>query len=155
MRRKTGFTLVELLIVVAVIGILAAIAIPSYRDYITRGKITEATGNLSDLRVKMEQYYMDNRRYSSTTAGGTCGITGGNSPTVSNQKYFTYACASSSANSAGDQAYTLTATGVAAQGMSGFAYTVNQANTKATTGVGSGWSGSGSSCWVVKKDGSC
>lgn len=155
MRRNSGFTLVELLIVVAIIGILAAIAVPSYRDYITRGKITEATGNLADLRVKMEQYYMDNRRYSSTTGGGTCGITGGNSPTVANQKYFTYTCASSAANTAGDQNYTLTATGVAAQGMTNFVYTINHANTKGTTTVGTGWSGAGSACWVVKKDGSC
>ena len=70
-------------------------------------------GQLADLRVKMEQYYMDNRRYSTTTGGGTCGIPGGNSPTTPGTKYFTFTCASTAANAAGDQQYTLTATGVA------------------------------------------
>ena len=49
---------------------------------------------LGDLRVKMEQYYQDNRRYSTTTGGGTCGIPGGNTPTVVNARYFTFTCAS-------------------------------------------------------------
>jgi type IV pilus assembly protein PilE len=155
MRRERGFTLLELMIVVAVVGILAAIAVPSYREYITRSKITEATSQLSDLRIKMEQYFMDNRRYSTTTGGGTCGIPGGNTPTTSGTQYFTYTCASSNANAAGDQQFTITATGVSAKGMSGFVYTINHANTRGTTTVGSGWSGAGSSCWVVKKDGSC
>jgi hypothetical protein len=39
--------------------------------------------------------------------------------------------------------------------MNGFRYTVNQANSRQTTGLPSGWSGSGSPCWVIRKDGSC
>ena len=153
--RNAGFSLLELMIVVAVIGILAAIALPSYNEYVTRSKIQEAASNLSDIRTKMEAYYMDNRRYSSTTGGGTCGIAGGNTPTVTSSKFFTYTCASSAANAAGDQAYTITATGVATQGMNGFAFTINQANTKVTTGVGTGWTIPASNCWVQKKNGSC
>lgn len=153
--RNAGFSLLELMIVVAVIGILSAIALPSYNEYVTRGKIQEATAALSDMRTKMEAYYMDNRRYSSTAGGGTCGIPGGNTPTVAASKYFTYACASSSANASGDQAYTLTATGVAAQGMNGFVLTIDQSNTKRTTGVGTGWTVPASNCWVQKKNGSC
>ncbi len=155
MHRNAGFSLLELMIVVAVIGILAAIALPSYNEYITRSKIQEATAALSDMRTKMEAFYMDNRRYSSTTGGGTCGIPGGNTPTVSGAKYFTFACASSAANAAGDQAYTITATGVANQGMNGFVLTIDQANTKATTGVGTGWIVPATNCWVQKKNGSC
>ena len=155
MHRNTGFSLLELMIVVAVIGILAAIALPSYNEYITRSKIQEATAALSDMRTKLEAYYMDNRRYSSTTGGGTCGLTGGNAPTVSASKYFTYVCASSGANAAGDQAYTLTATGVTTQGMTGFVLTIDQSNTKATTGVGTGWTVPSSNCWVQKKSGAC
>ncbi|MGH8766003.1 MAG: type IV pilin protein, partial [Burkholderiales bacterium] len=118
MRRYQGFTLIELMIVVAIVALLAAYAIPQYNDYVTRGKLQEAYANLAALRVKMEQFYQDNRMYSSAVGGGTCGITGGNTPTVSNAKYFTYACASGGLSAGkGDQTYLLTATGTtAAQG---------------------------------------
>lgn len=155
-----GFTLIELMITVAIVAIIASVALPSYTDYITRSKLTEAQGNLADLRVKMEQYYMDNRRYSATTATGTCGIPGNNTPTVSNAKYFTYACASSSVNAAGDQQYTLTAAGVATQGLDGIAFTINHANTRATTVTAStdmaskGYAGN-AGCWVTRKPSQC
>jgi type IV pilus assembly protein PilE len=61
--RSRGFTLIELMITVVVIGILAAVAYPSYTDYIRRGKISQATSELSAMRVRLEQYYQDNRNY--------------------------------------------------------------------------------------------
>jgi type IV pilus assembly protein PilE len=154
MRRNQGFTLIELMVVVGIVGILAAYAIPQYNDYVTRGKLQEAYGNLSALRVKMEQFYQDNRMYSSAVGGGTCGITGGNSPTVQNAKYFTYACASGGLSTGkGDQTYTLTATGTTAA--PGFIFKIDYQNTKTTTGVGSGWHVPSGNCWALRKDGSC
>jgi len=88
MRFTRGFTLIELMITVVIVAVIAAVAVPNYTDYVTRSKFTEAHGQLADLRVKMEQYYMDNRRYSSDVAGATCGL--GNTITVSGTKYFTY-----------------------------------------------------------------
>ena len=102
--RSRGFTLIEVMITVVIVAVLAAIALPNYTDYITRSKFAEAQGALADLRVKMEQYYQDNRRYSTTTGGGTCGIPGGNTPTVQGARYFTYVCASTNPNAAGDPA---------------------------------------------------
>ena len=158
MHRTQGFTLIELMITVAVIAIIAAIAVPNYTDYVTRSKFSEAQGQLADLRVKMEQYYMDNRRYSTTTGGGTCGIPGGNTPTTQGTRYFTYTCASTNPNAAGDQQYTLTASGVAGQGLDGIAFTLNHANARATTVSGvmatKGYAAN-TTCWVLKKSGQC
>ena len=138
MRNNKGFTLIEVMIVVVIIGILAAVALPSYSDYVTRGKIPGAVSGLADMQVKMEQYYQDNRTY--TSGGAACGAA---LPTA---KEFTFTCTASAS------AYTVTATGTGA--MTGFVYTVDQANVRATTGVLSGWT-SNATCWVTKKDGSC
>ena len=66
-----GFTLIELMVVIVVIGILAGIGFPAYQDYVKRGKITEAISSLSDMSVKMEQYFQDNRTYAGACAAGT------------------------------------------------------------------------------------
>jgi len=160
MRQARGFTLIELMIVVAVVAVLAAIAVPNYTDYITRSKFAEATSTLGNLRIKLEQYYQDNRRYSTTTGGGTCGLPGGNTPTVGDAKYFTYACASTNpaASPAGDQRYVITATGIG--GLAGLTFTINESNTKATGVVsGSAIATSGytanAACWIVKKPAQC
>jgi len=161
MQHTKGFTLIELMVTVTVIAILAAIALPSYNDYVLRSKFTEATGNLADLRVKMEQSYSDNRRYNDPVAGvGTCGIVGGNAPAAANAQYFTYTCASTNPNGIGDQQYVLTATGVAAQSLGGISFTVDQANTKATVvAAGSAMANKGyasnAACWVRKKPSAC
>lgn len=151
-RKQRGFTLIEVMIVVAILGILATVALPSYRDYITRGKIVEATSKLADLRVKLEQFYQDNRNYGT---GGTCGNDGGVTrvpmPTNPDVKYFSYSCVTTG------QAYTITATGAPGEGMTGFTYTINESNIRRTTSLPSGWSGASatSTCWIAKKDGTC
>jgi len=143
MKLARGFTLVELLIVVAIIGIIAAIAVPQYGDYVTRSKLTEATATLSEHRVKMEQFFQDNRTYVNACAAGSIAAT----PTG---RYFTYACSNETTTT-----YTITATGVAAQGMNGFVFTINQANARGTTSVGTGWAGAGMTCWITNKAGGC
>ena len=82
-----GFSLIELMIVVAVVAILSAVAIPSYRDYTIRAQLIEATNALSDTRVRMEQFYADNRTY----GAGACGVA---MPVL---ERFTLACATTAA----------------------------------------------------------
>jgi type IV pilus assembly protein PilE len=138
-----GFTLIEVMIVVAIIAILATIALPSYSDYVKRGKITEATTALSDMRTRYEQYFLDKRTY----VGG-CALFGAS--VAAQAKTFTVDC------SVGETAiaYAPTATGKASEGMSGFAYAIDQANTRTSTITASGW-GNQACGWVTRKDGSC
>jgi type IV pilus assembly protein PilE len=62
-RRMAGITLLELMIVVVVIGILGMIALPSYRQYVTRAQRTEAKAALLQLATSQERYYLANRTY--------------------------------------------------------------------------------------------
>jgi len=133
-----GFTLIELLIVVVIIGLLSIIAIPSYNNYVRRGKLIEGQAALSDYRVKIEQYYQDNRNYGA--AGGACGAT---APT---SKYFTLSCTAATA-----QTFTATAASAAGQGLGAagdYTYTINELNAKATTKFDG--AGVAKACWLVK-----
>lgn len=140
LKTVTGFTLIELMIVVALVGILLTIAVPSYQDYVRRGKIGEATSELAAFRARQEQFFQDNRTY--VSGGTTCG---GALPVA---KYFTYTCAGTATT------YTGTAAGIATQGMNGFTFTINQANARQTTAF-PGASGLPRNCWIYKKDESC
>jgi type IV pilus assembly protein PilE len=140
-----GFTLIELMIAVAVVAILSAIAYPSYTQYTIRGKITEATSSLSDLRLRAEKYFADNRTYQAIPVSGT---NAGFNQAVNGARYFTYACTAPTATT-----FTCTATGTAGD-LSGFTYTINQSNTRASAFTQSGWNTS-TTCWVLKKGESC
>jgi type IV pilus assembly protein PilE len=143
--REAGFTIIEVMIVVVIIAVLGAVALPAYNDYILRSRLAEAYANLGELSTKLEQYYQDNRTYAGAcTASGTVA----NLPTAANSKYFTISC----------PVATLTATGFVVQAVgnaanvAGFTFTIDQTGLKQTTAVpaGSGYSTS-TTCWVRRK----
>ena len=144
MKKEAGFTLIEVMIAVAIVAILAAIALPSYNDYVLRGKLGEAYSNLASLSTQMEQFFQDNRTYVGAPA---CAA-----PATKN---FTYACNPAPTLTT----YTLRATGLAGTSAAAFQFSVDQTGGKSTAFVGSapsGWTAPApNNCWVTKRGGQC
>lgn len=145
---REGFTLIEVMIVVAIVAILAALALPSYRDYVLRGQMVDATNSLSVGRANMERYFQDNRTYEAV------GLI--NPPCASaipvaqrTQGSFVLTCEAPTAT-----AYTLTATGSGTTAAFTFTVTeLDQRTTVVATGGPSGWNSG--ACWAVKKGQVC
>ncbi|NHQ85710.1 prepilin-type N-terminal cleavage/methylation domain-containing protein [Iodobacter sp. HSC-16F04] len=139
MRNPHGFTLIEVMVTIAIVGILAAIAIPQYTDYVTRSRLVEAQSKLSDTRVRLEQFFVNNRTY----VGFTC-----TQAAVGNEN-FGITCTTQTANT-----FTITATGT--NKMTGFSFTLDDLNQKTSAITAAGWSNpSPNNCWVSRKPNIC
>jgi len=112
MRNKiNGFTLIELMITIAILGIVAAIAIPAYTGYIATARMAEATNNIAALKLAEEEYYLENNKYFydttddndnlATASGNLWSASKGEGGTVN----FTYTVSGT------NPSYTITATG--------------------------------------------
>ena len=131
LRNSRGFTLVEVMVVVAIVAILVSVGLPAYNDYVRRARAADAFGGLASWAMRLEQFYLDNRNYG---AGG-CGIA---APVVNN---YTMACAVTG----GGQGFTLTATGqISNEGT----YTLSEGNQKTTTMFKG--SSTSKTCWLLK-----
>jgi len=137
----SGFTLIEVMITVAIVAILSMVAMPSYREYVKRGNVPEATSRLATKQVQMEQWFQDNRTYVGGTACSTDTTT---------SKYFDFSCSGVSATG-----FTMTAAGKGS--MAGFTYTIDQTGAKTSSfTAATGWSSpSPNNCWATKKGGLC
>jgi type IV pilus assembly protein PilE len=139
-----GFTLIEIMIVVAIAAILTAVAVPAYNEYSVRGRIPDATSGLATKQVQLEQWFQDNRTY----LGSDGNI---NLPCFNDtrNRNFDVSCANLTATT-----FTLNAVGKGS--MAGFTFTVDQANVRTTAAVPAGWAQPApNNCWVAKKGGVC
>ncbi len=127
--KARGFTLIELMIAVAIVAILMSIAVPAYREYVRRGAVADAVASLGQGRVAAEQFFLDNRTYEGM-------------PCPADTREFAMTC------DPAPTTYTITATG--SGGMATFVYTIDQAGARTTAGP---W-GSGS-CWIGRKGDTC
>jgi type IV pilus assembly protein PilE len=155
MRHQSGFTLIEMMVTVAIIAILAGIALPSYTNYITRSKIQEATTALLAARVKMEQSFQDNRAYATACVAAPTvpGLTEIQLPTL---KYFTITCPTLSNT---PPQYVIRADGTDAA-LVGLRLEINEANQHWTRTAPASWGASVAAalpkqCWVAKTSGDC
>lgn len=87
-----GFTLIEVMIVVLIVGILAAVALPSYQDSVVKSRRAEAKAALLDLQNRMERYFIDKNTYATACITGVSGCTAANSvlgSTTTENGYYT------------------------------------------------------------------
>lgn len=128
-----GFTLIELMVAIAIVAILASIALPSYNGYVQRSRVPAALDGLSAYAVRMEQRFQDAGSYANS---GNCAVA---VPTVAN---FTVTCAISG----GGTGFTATATGNGS--MAGYTYTINHQGARATTAHPKG--APATACWSTR-----
>ncbi|WP_084154453.1 type IV pilin protein [Nitrincola lacisaponensis] len=132
-RKREGFSLIELMIVVAIVAILASIAYPSYQDSITKSRRAEAQANLLELAQFMERYYTANNRYNNaaTTPPSAPVLPFDESPKDGANKYYDLSLTVITANT-----YTLTATPKGAMAGDGCGnLTLNHAGVKGRSGA--------------------
>ena len=142
MKSAKGFTLVEILIAIGIVGILSAIAIPSYNNYVIRGKLVDASTQLASARVQLEQFFQDYRSYTNSN--------GGIPPCPLPTRYFTFTCNDTPTT------YLLTASSNANQGMGNagsYQYTIDNNNNKQT--VFFNGQTLGAACWIMKQGDTC
>lgn len=141
---QIGFTLIEVMVTVAILAILSAIAIPIYTNYVARSEVQNGVQGLALARTRMEQYFLDNRSYDNA---GDCGAT---MPTEDDHPKFKVECLGDATS------YTITATGIAGTSMEGVVYTINQLNARTSNITKAGWdTGGAQPCWITRPGETC
>lgn len=130
------------MVAAVIVAIIAAVAIPQYSQYLVRGRMVEAQGQLAGLGTNLQQYYQDNRSYVGACVAGLAAA-------PADTTYFTYSCPTLAAAS-----FLVQASGKSGTSMAGLVYTLDQNGNRATTAVPTGWVTS-SSCWIRNQSGSC
>ena len=124
-KNRRGFTMIELMVVVVIVGVLASIAIPIYGKYIKNARLTEATGKIGDIVTGAKSWAIENTNASGapiwpSAAGGVVDLT--------STQCFSYAITAGGGAVATTTAFTLTATGLAGNKMAGVTVAVTIPN---------------------------
>jgi type IV pilus assembly protein PilE len=142
-----GFTLIEVMITVAIVGILAAVAIPQYRDYVKRSRLADASSGLATMRAQMERYFQDNRTYADAgTFVSPC-----NNASAAARTFGSFLISCDGTPSATQ--FKLKAEGSGP--VSGFTYSITHQDVRATDAIPSDWGATCTSKWIMKKGESC
>ena len=121
--KQSGFTLVELMIVVAIAGVLTAVAYPSYRAQVNKGYVADAQSELSNTAFDMEQAYQENRTYQDPDIADTCAVANFSTDN------FSFSCAT---NSKTTYLWTISNLSGGMGSADNYKYTINQSGTKKT-----------------------
>lgn len=143
-RLGSGFSLIEVMIALAIAAIIAVATIPSYRDHVMRSRIPEATSGLLLTGMRLEQYYQDHRSYANV-ATSACGVA------MPQPGRFAFNCTVP----ADGQSFVLSALGRGDGGMAGFGYTLNHLGAQRTTTLPADWGSAPVDCWVEKRGTAC
>jgi type IV pilus assembly protein PilE len=142
-----GFTLIELMIAVAIVGILTAVAYPAYRNYVLRAQIAQATTGMSEMGANLQRYFQDTQQYSSVSNASApqspCPST---QPATPNYGSFYVYCLQLTP-------FTFLMMAVGSGQTAGFTYFLNNFNVHAssvTAPAPSAWQTSCSSSWEIK-----
>ena len=135
-----GFSLIELMIALAISAIIAAFALPAYVDYVKRGHLAEASAALALYATQLENNYLANRTY------GTGGNKNCSPQPINTNQYFTFACISNTSDT-----FTATATSKSTLHVdTPIVYSIDQNGTRTTT-IGQ----STQTCWAKDVKGNC
>ena len=142
MNKANGFTLIELMITVAIVGILVAVAFPSYQASVLRSQRTDAHLSLARIATLQEQYFFRTNRYTSDFADIVTGATSG-SPIDSDEGHYTIALAITG----GGTGWTATATAQGAQAGDAECAKLTLTGFGVKTALDSGGSANNTECW--------
>lgn len=138
--KRNGFSLIELMIVLVIVGIIAGVALPSYLEHIVKARLTEAFDALAVYHIRMEQAYQDAGSYANSA--NACALT------LPATKHFDYQCQLTNSG----QGYLITASANGTDNLSGYSYTIDQSGTRSTSAFPSA-ANLPKACWLTQAGG--